>query len=351
MRRRDLMAAGAAAVASAPFRRAMAGRWPVPRLEEGRIVRAVAGLRPYRTGGPRLEVEELGGKRIVHNYGHGGAGVTLSWGSAEEALDLLANANASRGTAVAVAGAGVIGLTTARVAQERGFRVTVYAQAFSPHTTSDLAGAEWAPDIVDWGDAGTTRRLVRIARRSHARFLHLSGPRWGVYQRPALEADGVASGLAAVPAELVGPPRRERLTMGDRAHQILRYRSLLIEPPVFLPALTRAITGAGGRLVPRTFHRREDLLALEEAVVFDCLGLGAGPLFGDSALAPIKGQLVHLPPEPLPFILDHPEGYLVPRTDALVVGGTFEAGVTDTRTDAAVSRRILAANRAFFATG
>jgi len=76
--------------------------------------------------------------------------------------------------------------------------------------------------------------------------------------------------------------------------------------------------------------------------------LGAGPLFGDSALQPIKGQLVHLPPEPLPFILDHPAGYLVPRTDALVVGGTFETGVADTAVDPVVSRRILAANRAFF---
>jgi glycine/D-amino acid oxidase-like deaminating enzyme len=345
MRRRQLIAAGAAAMASGSLG-AAARPWPVPRLEEARILRAVAGLRPYRTGGPRLELERIGGKRLVHNYGHGGAGVTLSWGCAEAALDLLEGTRP--GTTVAVAGAGVIGLTTARVAQERGLRVRIYAQAFSPHTTSDVAGAEWAPDIIDWGGAETTRRLVQIARRSHARFLRLCGSRWGVYQRPALEADGVVSGLAAVPAELVGPPRPERFSMGGRPHQVLRYRSLLIEPPVFLPALTRAILAAGGRMVPRTFARRDDLMGLDEEVVFDCLGLGAGPLFGDSALQPIKGQLVHLPPVPLPFIPDHPAGYLVPRTDALVVGGTFETGVADTAVDPVVSRRILAANRAFF---
>jgi glycine/D-amino acid oxidase-like deaminating enzyme len=347
MKRRQLLAAGACALAPALAR--AAGDWPVPRLEEGRILRAVAGLRPYREGGPRLELERVGGKRLVHNYGHGGAGVTLSWGSAEAALDLLGAAGTpGRGATVAIAGAGVIGLTTARVAQERGLAVRIYAQAFSPHTTSDVAGAEWAPDVIDWGNAESKQRLLRIARRSHARWSSLVGPRWGVYRRPALEADDVVSGLADLPADLVGPPRRERLAMAGRPHRVLRYRSLLIETPVFLPALMRAIEGAGGRFVSRKFSGRAQLLGLDEELIFDCLGLGAGAVFGDRALTPIKGQLVHLPPEPLPFILDHPDGYLVPRSDALVVGGTFESGVTDLTVDPAVSRRILAANRAFF---
>jgi glycine/D-amino acid oxidase-like deaminating enzyme len=87
MRRRQLIAAGAAA-ALAPGVSWAGKRWPVPRLEEGRILRALAGLRPYRVGGPRLEVERVAGKRIVHNYGHGGAGVTLSWGCADEVASL-----------------------------------------------------------------------------------------------------------------------------------------------------------------------------------------------------------------------------------------------------------------------
>ena len=43
------------------------------------------GLRPYRSPGVRLEAEA--GTRIVHNYGHGGSGVTFSWGCAREVVE------------------------------------------------------------------------------------------------------------------------------------------------------------------------------------------------------------------------------------------------------------------------
>jgi D-amino-acid oxidase len=47
------------------------------------------GLRPFRKHNVRLELEAA--TRVVHNYGHGGSGVTLSWGCAEEAADLVAS--------------------------------------------------------------------------------------------------------------------------------------------------------------------------------------------------------------------------------------------------------------------
>ena len=58
---------------------------------------------------------------------------------------------------------------------------------------------------------------------------------------------------------------------------------------------------------------------------------------------------MHLRPQALPYLLDHPDGYVIPRADALVLGGTFEVGVADARPDPAACERILAANRAFFA--
>lgn len=58
-----------------------------PRLAEAEIMEVIVGLRPGRPT-IRLEIEDYAGARIVHNYGHGGGGVVLSWGCAYEAARL-----------------------------------------------------------------------------------------------------------------------------------------------------------------------------------------------------------------------------------------------------------------------
>jgi glycine/D-amino acid oxidase-like deaminating enzyme len=59
------------------------------KVSRDRVIREVVGLRPYRAEGFVVEAERAGHKLIVHNYGHGGAGMTLSWGTASLAADLL----------------------------------------------------------------------------------------------------------------------------------------------------------------------------------------------------------------------------------------------------------------------
>ncbi|MGA8534823.1 MAG: FAD-dependent oxidoreductase, partial [Candidatus Tumulicola sp.] len=68
-------------------------------VDETRIIRTVVGLRPFRHNGFALYAVTLGDKRLVHNYGHGGGGITLSWGCATLAADLL-NGVATRDAAV-----------------------------------------------------------------------------------------------------------------------------------------------------------------------------------------------------------------------------------------------------------
>ena len=54
-------------------------------IERPRVTAVKVGLRPFRKSGVRLEPEKLpDGRTIIHNYGHGGAGFTLSWACAEE---------------------------------------------------------------------------------------------------------------------------------------------------------------------------------------------------------------------------------------------------------------------------
>src|SRR3954471_16565814 len=84
-------------------------------VEENRIIRRVVGLRPFRPGGFVVRAEPLGDKLLVHNYGHGGGGVSLSWGTAELPAELAAPLAA--GAECAVLGCGAVGLATARTLQ------------------------------------------------------------------------------------------------------------------------------------------------------------------------------------------------------------------------------------------
>ena len=65
-----------------------------PDLDRSKIVGGTVGLRPSRTE-VRLEEEDIGGRRVIHNYGHGGAGVTLSWGCADEVVSIAGNRKGS----------------------------------------------------------------------------------------------------------------------------------------------------------------------------------------------------------------------------------------------------------------
>src|SRR4051812_28731098 len=64
------------------------GCLPPVNVAPERVIRTMAGLRPYRAPGFVVRAEALGDKRLVHNYGHGGAGITLSWGSSRLAIQL-----------------------------------------------------------------------------------------------------------------------------------------------------------------------------------------------------------------------------------------------------------------------
>jgi D-amino-acid oxidase len=59
-----------------------------PRLRDARVIEHQVGLRPVRSA-VRLEEETIGGTRCIHDYGHGGSGVSLSWGCAREVQRLL----------------------------------------------------------------------------------------------------------------------------------------------------------------------------------------------------------------------------------------------------------------------
>src|SRR5689334_17519023 len=146
-------------------------RFAPVKVSRGRIIREVVGLRPYRDEGFVVTAERVGPKLLVHNYGHGGAGITLSWGTASLAVDLARDflaaqaARPHRGSRpvthrrFAVLGSGVNGLSTALLLQRR-FQdgpgtVTIYARDLPPETTSNIAGGFWSPTSVYESEAAS----------------------------------------------------------------------------------------------------------------------------------------------------------------------------------------------------
>lgn len=67
------------------------------KIEEPNLLAERVGLRPFRKSGVRVERAYLrDGRTVVHNYGHGGSGFTLSWGCAEEVFDLATGSAGQR---------------------------------------------------------------------------------------------------------------------------------------------------------------------------------------------------------------------------------------------------------------
>src|SRR5271166_6217148 len=113
------------------------------RAEPDRIFRVTVCLRPFRAAGPRLDVEKVGDKTVVHNYGHGGSGWSLPWGSSSIAVE---KAMAIGEKEVAVIGCGALGLTSAILLQRAGAKVTIYAKERPPEVRSARATGTWSPD-------------------------------------------------------------------------------------------------------------------------------------------------------------------------------------------------------------
>src|SRR3546814_7507986 len=80
--------------------------------------------------------------------------------------------------------------------------------------------------------------------------------------------------------------------------------------------MMRDIEGAGGRIAVRGFASPTEVASLPETLVFNCTGLGARDLFGDTELIPIRGQLAILIPQPeIQYAFTGDAGYMFPRSE------------------------------------
>lgn len=339
----------------------------------------VMGIRPHRKGGARVELEERpietpsGKKYLIHNYGHGGGGITLSWGCASVVTSLVETLHAKlkqakQAPSVAVLGTGVMGLTVATELRRKWptLPLSVYAKELALHsTTSFVAGGQFEPSGIysEYKSAEKKKLLALYLRKSRDRIVELqnSGQRtvFGVAERKNYTLDHAIKALDEGTPRDVVPAYRKGLLPFEKLNGVGReYSNWLMNPTLLLPKLAADLELASVRFQQRLFESMQDVAALPENIVINCTGYGAKKLVGDENLIPLKGHLVILQktlPKQFYFFSGGCENwaisYVFCRQDDIVVGGSLlegEESLTPTDEDTKIFERLLANGRTLF---
>lgn len=320
-----------------------------------RVTRDLVGLRPYRPQGFVVRHQKLGTKDIVHNYGHGGGGISLCWGTSHMAVDKAVELGHRE---CAVLGCGIAGLTTATLMQRVGYRVTIYAKDLPAATTSSVAAGKWTPLIAfdeEEISTGFYAKFLRATRLSFDYYREFIGKNYGVYWTQNYTFGDKPVGLSPSYDDLLYSYRDVESIPSyvypfDKPY-CLAYTALRVDTPVFMNALLRDFKRAGGNVVVRDFTDARELVRLREPLIMNCTGLGSRALFGDTELTAVKGQLVMLTPQPEVNYSNAIRGeglYMVPRTDGILLGGTWQPDDWSLTPDPVLSRNILEGQAAFF---
>lgn len=386
MQRRNFLAAGAATLAALPVpNHALTGapmpdaaatpgttaadalrHFAAPRplapvhASTDRIIDVTVCRRPFRAQGPRIESERRYGKTIVHHYGHGGSGWSLSWGSAQTALPLLL---ATGQRSIAVIGCGAIGLTTARVAQLHGLKVRIYCKERPPEVASTFATGTWSPDsricTEEHATPAFSQRWERMARHSFKTYQSLLGlagnpVEWRdgyvlsdiPFDQPLdMEDDGEPDypDLNAQLADI--RPKAVLLKPGEhpfRVPHVKRFTQMNFNISSYQRLLMDDFLRAGGDIVQRNFVHPSQFADVREHTVVNCTGYGARALLGDTSVTPVRGQITRLVPQTdvdYALIYRGRNLFMLSRSDTLLVQaqGAHDFGNEDTRVDRALS--------------
>jgi glycine/D-amino acid oxidase-like deaminating enzyme len=299
-----------------------------------------------------MDVETVGDKTVVHNYGHGGSGWSLSWGAAEQAT---AKALAGGARDVAVIGCGALGLTTATVLRRAGANVTIYAAERLEKTRSARATGTWSPDsrIAAEGETSADfpalwETMCRTSFRTFQDYVGLAGSpvewsdRYNLFDEGPAPAHAAAAGIPHFASYIDRvrdiTPRMVDVTGADNPFPVARARkgaALQFNVTEYAHVLMTDFLLAGGRIETRVFHAPGELSGLKEAVIVNCTGYGARALWKDETVVPVRGQISWLIPQTeLNYGFYYRNVSVLPRRDGIVlqqVGASEAYGYNDDR--------------------
>jgi glycine/D-amino acid oxidase-like deaminating enzyme len=309
------------------------------RAETDRIFRVTVCPRPFRAAGPRLDVENAGDKTIVHNYGHGGSGWSLSWGSSAIATE---KAMATGHRDIGVIGCGALGLTSATVLLRAGAKVTIYAKERPPEVRSSRATGSWTPSSrialtgsVDSGFPALWEKMCRYSFHAYESYLGMAGnpiewtDRYTLSDVTAEQAQ--AARLAEDPLGFANYQDRV-MDLSPHSHDLApgthpfptkfarRTSSLTFNVASYSRQLLTDFLIEGGKIEHAEFHTPNDLQKLPQRVLINATGYGSRALFKDESIVPVRGQIAWLIPQPeVNYGVMYKNVYMLARRDGIVV--------------------------------
>ncbi|XP_031573256.1 uncharacterized protein LOC116307236 [Actinia tenebrosa] len=271
---------------------------PLQTISEDNL-QVTVGVRPMRTGSPRVEQDSTC-PYIIHNYGHRGLGIMMTWGCAEDVLKIIMKSQSmgpnvvqdltladliypdidqaidsghfkrrllftimfhstaqqpsfkrSKGR-ILVIGAGVIGLTTALELVQHGYQVTVLAKDFvaldnKSKLTSQVAAAFWSMPVhaYKWKDQHMERKIREWTMHGYRVFSKLASnsEETGVFMRTRINA--YYNNINDVQSDKIYEDDHSSLPGFRHSRQILKERGIseetgLVDATSFLAPLTDA---------------------------------------------------------------------------------------------------------------
>lgn len=300
------------------------------RISANELIDIKCCIRPFRALGCRLDAEQIGDTLVIHNYGHGGSGWSLSWGSAEIAVGKAMSVVPKE---IAVIGCGIVGLTAAVQAQRAGLKVTIYAREMLSRTRSVRANGSWTPSsrIALTQPAGPQFEALweQMARMSWKHFRsYLGMPERPVEFSPVYQLSDTPPRSRAEQTAL-DPSAGSFATTGmpQQKGEFAEYDHLIkdvVPQSVSVPAdenpfgtaycrsadrmyfnfasyghlLLSEFFQMGGKFEQRDFHSPADIAALPQKVVINCPGYAARDLWHDKSIIPVRGQTGWMVPQP-----------------------------------------------------